>query len=109
MKTQSNDKINAYDVSGMELRIHWNIEQKTREEMNGGVTTYWEADEALCGRFDDRSTLIEKVIATEYSTGRELAAINNQATDPEAYAAYQAFRVQAKALADGWLAAMTAN
>ena len=103
MKTQADHEIQPYDVSGMELRIHWNIEQKTREDMDGGTHTYWEADEALCGRFDDRATLIEKIIATEYSTGRELATINNQAADPEAYAAYQAFRVQAKALADGWL------
>jgi hypothetical protein len=103
MKTQSNSPILPYEVSGMELRIHWNIEEKTKDGTDGKPYSYWEADEALCGKFDDRSTLIEAIIATEYSTGRELATINNQATDPEAYAEYQTFRAQAKALADGWL------
>ena len=103
MKTQSNEPINTYDVSGQELRIHWNIEEKTKEGMDGESYTYWEADEALCGLHDSRSTLIDKIIACEYSIGRELATINNAEEKPDAYAEYQAFRAQAKALANGWL------
>lgn len=103
MKTQSNDPIQPYDVSGQELRIHWNITEQAKEGVDGEPYTYWEADEALCGLHDSRSTLIEKIIATEYTTGRELATINNAQEKPDDYAEYQAFRAQAKALADGWL------
>ena len=103
MKVQSNEQPLAYEVSGKELRIHFNIEQLTREGMEG-PETFWQADEALCHIADSRNTLIEKIIAVKYSVGAELAAINNQATDPAAYDAYQAFRLEAKALADGWLA-----
>jgi hypothetical protein len=104
MNVQFTDQPAVYDVSGSELRIHWNIEEKTQEGMGGETQTYWQADEALCAVMDSRATLIEKIIAAVYSTGAEIAAINNQEINPEGYAQYQAFRVQAKALADGWLA-----
>jgi hypothetical protein len=51
----------------------------------------------------NRNQIIEAVIATEYTTGAEFAAINNRDVAPDAYAAYQAFRATAKALADGWI------
>jgi hypothetical protein len=103
MKVSAGRPIDVYEPSGSELRIHWNIIEKTREESDGTTTTYWEADEALCDVAADRATLIETIIGAEYSMGREFAAINNREDDPEAYAAYQAFRAQAKVLADGWL------
>lgn len=103
MKTQSNYEFSTYEPSGQELRIHWNIEQKTREGLDGTLESYWEADEALCLIHDNRSSLIEKIIGSVYSAGDEIATINNQAAKPEEYADYQAFRIQAKALADGWL------
>jgi hypothetical protein len=40
-------------------------------------------------------------MATQYTTGAEIAALSNGG---ESAAAHEAFRVQAKALADGWLA-----
>ena len=43
--------------------------------------------------------LIEALIASEYSTGREFACINNKEEKPEEYAAYQAFRNAAKDIA----------
>jgi hypothetical protein len=101
MKTQASYEIQTYEVSGYELRIHWNIEQKTREDMDGATVTFWEADEALCDRRDSRSQIIEKIMATRYLTyGAEIAAIRNggQSADD-----HQALRDQAKALADGWL------
>ena len=103
MKMQSTDKPDVYAVSGRELRIHWDIQQITREGMEG-PETYWEAYEALCGVADKRDILIEKIMASRYTTGAELAAINNQTSDPDEYAAYQAFRALAKQLADNWLA-----
>jgi hypothetical protein len=103
MKTQAGYEFQTYEPSGQELRIHWNIEQKTKEDTDGEPITYWEADEALCNVYDNRATLIEKIIGSVYSPAAEIATINNKDTKPQAYTEYQAFRVQAKALADGWL------
>jgi hypothetical protein len=103
MKTYAGRQFETYETSGQELRIHWNIEQKSKEDTDGEPITYWEADEALCNVYDNRATLIEKIIGSVYSSAAEIAAINNKDAKPQAYAEYQAFRVQAKALADGWL------
>lgn len=103
MKMQSTDKPEVYAVSGRELRVHWNIEQVTREGMDGETETFWQANEALCIVSDTRNILIEKIIGSIYSIAAEIATINSRDSDPEEYAAYQAFRDQAKALADGWL------
>jgi hypothetical protein len=95
MKTQAGYEFQTYEVSGPELRIHWDI-----QEVEGG----WEAQEALCNRYDTRDVLIEKIIGAVYSPSAEIATINNKEDKPEKYAEYQAFRTQAKALADGWIA-----
>lgn len=103
MKTQAGYQLQAYEVSGKDLRIHWEIEEKTKEGLEGVPIVYWEANEALCDVLDNRNQIIEKVIGSMYSTAEEFAAINNKDTKPEAYAAYQALRSKAKDLADGWL------
>jgi hypothetical protein len=103
MKTQASYEIEPYEVSGYELRIRWDIEEKTKEDMDGESVVYWQASEALCNKLDDRSTLIQKIIGSVYSVADEIATINNKDTKPQEYADYQAFRAQAKALADGWL------
>ncbi len=102
MKVSAGRQFETYEVSGQELRIHWNIVEKTQQEMDGSTVTFWEADEALCSRFDDRATLIQKIIGSVYSIADEIATINNQLSKPDEYAAYQAFRTQAKQLASGW-------
>ena len=99
MKTYSNEQPNIYDVSGHELRIHFDMQEIATED-----GTQWQAEEVLCHVKDTRNQIIEKIIATRYSVGAELATINNQTNDPDAYAAYQAFRVLAKELADGYAA-----
>ena len=101
MKTQSSYEPQTYEVSGTELRVHWNIEQKTREDIDGTTITFWEANEALCDRNDNRNQMIEKIIGSVYSITEEFATINNRDTRPDEYAAYQALRSQAKSLADG--------
>jgi hypothetical protein len=50
-----------------------------------------------------RAQLISDIINSKYSVGAEFAAINNAVDNPEEYATYQAFRAQAKQLADGWI------
>lgn len=100
MKTQASYEIQPYEVSGYELRIHWNIEQKTKEDMDGSSISYWEANEVLCDRRDSRSQIIEKIIGSVYTVGAEIAAIQNGGQAAENH---QALRAQAKILADGWL------
>lgn len=103
MKTEAGYEFQTYEASGQELRIHWNIEQKTKKEMGDELFVYWEANEALCNTKDDRAALIQKIIGSVYSVADEIATINNKDRKPEEYAVYQEFREQAKALADGWL------
>ena len=103
MKVYSGDQPEVYAVSGQELRIHWDIQEIQIETMDGETETQWVANEALCNPKDSRDTLIEKIIGSVHTAGAEIALINNKDTDPEAYAEYQAFRAEAKALADGWV------
>jgi hypothetical protein len=102
MKVYSGEKPEVYAVSGNELRIHWGIQQVSKKDMDGNLETFWEANEALCNRFDSRDAIIEKIIGSVHTPGGEIALINNQEKDPQAYSDYQAFRDQAKSLADGW-------
>ena len=101
MKTYAGREFDVYEPSGQELRIHWNIQEVPA--FGDAEGTQWEADEALCSIYDDRATLISKIIHSVYTLDDEIATINNQSTKPEQYEAYQAFRAQAKALADGWI------
>jgi len=103
MKSYAGRQFETYEASGQELRVHWNIEQITKEGMDGHPETQWVANEALCGVADDRGTLITKIIGSVYTIADEIATINNKDSKPNEYAEYQAFRTQAKALADGWL------
>lgn len=102
MKTQASTKPETYQVLGRTLRIHWDEQEVTREGIDG-QETYWEANEAECEISDGRNVLIEKIIGSVYSTGAELAAINNKDSKPEDYVAYQSLRAKAKELADGWI------
>jgi len=104
MKSYAGRQFETYEASGQELRIHWDVEQITKEGIDGQPETQWVANEALCGTADDRGMLISKIIGSVYSTADEIATINNKDEKPEQYAEYQTFRTQAKALADGWLA-----
>lgn len=101
MKVFAGREFQVYEVSGREVRIHWNIEQFTREGMDG-PEVQWMADEAVCLVSDSRDQMIEKIIASQYTVGAEIATINNKDSKPEEYAAYQAFRQIAKNLASGW-------
>lgn len=107
MKVYADIEPRVYEISGSELRIHWDIQQIEIPDMDGDTKIVWECNEALCNIYDDRSSLIEKIIGVVYSPSAEIATINNQIDDPEAYAKYQSFRTQVKQLADGWLSKST--
>lgn len=103
MKVYSGDQPKVYSVSGQELRIHWDIQEVQVQNMDDQTESQWVANEALCHIKDRRSALIEKIIGSVHTQGAEIALINNKDTDPQAYTDYQALRVQAKLLADGWV------
>lgn len=103
MKTYSAEQLPTYQVSGQELRIHWDAKEVPAP--GNEPATQWEQNEALCGVADSRGQIISAIIRSVYSVDAEFAAINNAEDDPAEYAAFQAFRTQAKLLADGWLLA----
>jgi len=103
MKTYSSEQLPTYQVSGQELRIHWDAKEVPAPSM-GEPAMQWEQNEALCGVADSRGQIISAIIRSVYSIDAEFAAINNAELDPPEYAAFQAFRAEAKRLADGWIA-----
>jgi predicted Mrr-cat superfamily restriction endonuclease len=103
MKAFFDTEPSAYEASGNELRIRWDIKEVPAPSMDDEPRTQWSAEEAVCNVFDNRAALISGIIRSKYSVDAEFAAINNQSTKPEEYAEYQSFRVQAKLLADGWM------
>jgi hypothetical protein len=99
MKTYSAEQLPTYQVSGQELRIHWDAKEVPVFGMDE-PQTQWEQQEALCNVSDSYGQLVATIIGSVYDHNAEFAAINDGG---EKYHAYQAFRVQAKALAKGWL------
>ena len=104
MKVNANRKIETYEPSGTEVRIHWDITSGQKEQPDGTLTVEYFADCAVCPTVANRSEIIESIISEVYTTGREFAVINNKETDPVEYQQYQSFRAKAKELADGWIA-----
>lgn len=97
-RTTSQIQMPTYETSGNELTIYWDEQTQTDSE---GETIYTYAY-CVVSIFADRATIIEQIMGCMYpSYGSELAAIINGGADA---AAHEAARVQAKALADGWLA-----
>jgi sulfur carrier protein ThiS len=95
---QANTQQETYQPSGATLQIYWDEQMVERDDETVYVYRFCEVPVTA-----NRNQIIEAVIATEYTTGAEFAAINNRDVAPDAYAAYQAFRATAKALADGWI------
>jgi hypothetical protein len=98
MKVFSNTQLPTYEVSGQVLRIHWDAQEVPAPSFDE-PRTQWEQNEALCQVSDSYGQLVAKIIGSVYDYNAEFAAINDGG---EKYATYQAFRVQAKALAEGW-------
>lgn len=102
MKVYSDSQPQTYQVIGQTLYIRWDAQEVPAPSM-GEPRTQWAANEASVDSSAGRSAIIEAIISSKYSTGAEIATINNQTEDPNSYLTYQAFRAQAKTLADGWL------
>lgn len=100
MKVYSSEQLPTYQVSGQELRIHWDAQEVPAPSMDDEPRTQWEQNEALCNVSDSYGQLVSKIIGSVYDYNAEFAVINDGG---ERYEAYQAFRIQAKALAQGWM------
>ena len=101
MRTYSDTQPQTYHTIGRKLFINYDIQEETIDDMNGQRTQY-SYYSALCDITSSRAERIEAIIATQYSTAREIATINNQIEKPTEYAAYQDLRALAKTLADGY-------
>lgn len=100
MKVYSDTKLPTYQVIGQSLLIHWDAQEVPAPSMNDEPRTQWVQNEALCNPADSYGQLVAKIIGSVYDYNAEFAAINDGG---EKYAEYQAFRAQAKALAQGWI------
>lgn len=109
MKAYSTEPLQRFenDQFGRLIRIYWNEQMiQFPNQLHDGFITQYSYDTAEIQQGDSRSVIIETIIASQYTTGRELATINNQDVDPDSYAEYQAFRQTAKDLADEYLATL---
>lgn len=100
MKVFAGRELQTYEPSGDDIYIHWNVEKNVKETEQGSFDE-WSADEVVVKKTDSRNVVIEKIIASQYSVGAEIATINNRESRPEEYVAYQNFRLLAKELANG--------
>lgn len=96
MKTHTDSILPTYQILGPALRINFD-EQSVVVDHMGQTHTAYEYQTAVVELVASRSTIIEAIIACKYSPGAEMAAVNDGG---DKYLAYQAFRAQAKALAD---------
>jgi predicted Mrr-cat superfamily restriction endonuclease len=99
MKVFSDSQLPVYQVIGQTLLVHWDAKEVPAPSM-GEPRTQWEQNEAVCDVADSYAQLVAKIITSVYDHNAEFAAINDGG---EKYQAYQAFRVQAKSLAQGWV------
>ena len=103
MKTHTDSILPTYQVLGQVLRINFDEVQETKNDMQGNPHTSYIYTTAISEPAATRAVLVEAIIAAKHSPGEEISIINNQTSKSDEYAAYQAFRAQAKALSDGWL------
>lgn len=101
-RATSKDKQDTYQVSGSVLQIYWDEREHSRDVM-GETETYYSYAYANAKPSDGYAELVRAIIHSQYTHDDEIALINNQADEPEKYAAYQAFRQVAKGLALGWV------
>jgi len=100
-RATAQERQDAYQVSGSVLQVYWDEQEHTRDDM-GETETYYSYAYANAKPSDGYAELVRAIIHSQYSHDDEIALINNQADEPEKYAAYQAFRQLAKDLANGY-------
>jgi hypothetical protein len=103
MITQADNKLPTYETFGEKLRVNFDEQEIIVKDMDGNEKVVYQYTTAESSIASNRSQLISDIIGSKYTIGGEFAAINNAESDPQEYSEYQAFRAQAKHLADEWL------
>ena len=103
MITQADNTLPTYQSFGEKLHINFDEQQIFIKDIEGTERAAYQYTTAVSLCAASRGDLINDIIKSKYTTAGEFAAINNAQNDPQEYAEYQAFRAQAKQLADGWL------
>lgn len=102
MLTQTDNKLETYQTFGDKLHVNFDETEITISNLDGTKRPAYEYTTAVSTVYANRDQLIEDIIRSKYALSSELAVMNNQVDRPENYAEFQAFRNQAKSLADGW-------
>lgn len=103
MITQSDNKLPTYQEFGEKLHVNFDEKEIEVKSIDGTIRQAYECTTAISAVYATRDQLIEDIIRSKYSLSAELAVMNNQADRQESYAIFQAVRMQAKELADGWV------
>lgn len=107
MLTQSDTELPLFQVVGRVLKINHSHELVIKTLPNEETKQEHVYYTAIADILDDRSKIIEAIIASKYTPTDEIATINNKETKPEDYTEYQNFRTFAKSLADQYLSKKT--
>jgi hypothetical protein len=75
-------------------------EVEIKDEMGDEPRVGFEYNQVAVDVSASRADIIEAIISVKYSAGAEIALTNDRDTKADEYAEYQAFRAEAKAIAD---------
>jgi len=81
--------------------INFDIKEvEIKDEMRDETRVGFEYNQVAVNVSATRADIIEAIISVKYSAGAEIALTNDKDTKADEYAEYQAYRVEAKAIAD---------
>jgi hypothetical protein len=81
--------------------INFDIKEvEVKDEMKGEPRVGFEYNQVAVNVSATRADIIEAIISVKYSAGAEIALTNDRAEKADEYAEYQAYRVEAKVIAD---------
>lgn len=73
MKTQSKYEFQPYEISGKEVRFHWDVSSFVVED---DPDLHWKAEEALCLLSDDNDTMLAKIVGEGCSVDLASTLVN---------------------------------
>jgi hypothetical protein len=81
--------------------INFDIKEvEVKDEMRDETRVSFEYNQVAVSISATRADIIEAIIAVKYSAGAEIALTNDRDIKADEYAGYQAFRAEAKVIAD---------
>jgi len=86
-------KLINFDIKEVEVN-------EIKDELEGETRIGFEYNQVAVNVSATRADIIEAIISVKYSAGAEIALTNDRAEKADEYAEYQAYRVEAKVIAD---------